>query len=408
MKKLVNIRSNLPLLHSVRGVAALYVVVAHAKFILWSGGREYLNQYPKSGWNVLDYFNYSIDMMFGAAVQMVMIFFVLSGFFIAMSLSKLDGSMLQKLRTFYCVRIIRIYIPYIASIIVSVLVLFSVVHLLPDLFQLHSAREFNNNLILSNNNLTFSNFVKSLIFSKNEVYIGGNLVYWSLLYEGVFYLVIPFVYLIKKQYLIISTVLFIAGIFSSSISHTANIFVGFVFQYNFYFALGVGLFVYKEKISNFILFRNLKMPLIVSSFLLFLIFDVLALLKLVFWADLLAAITTVLLISLFLNYDIADNFIMRRLKSLGRISYSLYVIHFPMLIILYACIYKITGKIFFYTHLYYPIGVLFSIIAALGFFKIVEEPSLKLIRRVKTSLKKREERGNLNLIVEKLNPLPLK
>jgi len=32
----------LDILHSLRGFCALYVAVFHAKFILWSGGRQFL------------------------------------------------------------------------------------------------------------------------------------------------------------------------------------------------------------------------------------------------------------------------------------------------------------------------------------------------------------------------------
>ena len=89
-----------------------------------------------------------------------MIFFVLSGFFIAMSLENARGSFLQRLKLFYTVRCIRIYIPYLASILIGVAVLFWVKYYTPNLYHVNTHREFNNRLIVAFDNNNFPNFLK--------------------------------------------------------------------------------------------------------------------------------------------------------------------------------------------------------------------------------------------------------
>lgn len=138
-------------------------------------------------------------MLFSSGSQMVMIFFVLSGFFMAMSMENNKVTGPKKLKIFYSTRFIRIYVPYISSIVVSVLVLFWVAKYTPDLYNLSSNREFNNRLIVAYHDITIQNFLKSLVFSKNNEYIGFNYAYWSLLYEGIFYLIIPFIHRIQRQ-----------------------------------------------------------------------------------------------------------------------------------------------------------------------------------------------------------------
>ena len=77
---------NLRQLHIIRGFAALYVAIGHAKIVFWSGGKEYIKTYPVEEWAVFDYIVFAIDMLSSSAQEFVIVFFILSGFFIAFSL----------------------------------------------------------------------------------------------------------------------------------------------------------------------------------------------------------------------------------------------------------------------------------------------------------------------------------
>lgn len=388
MTKIENYKAKFPLLHAIRGVAAMYVVVYHAKFILWSGGTEYLSKNPRASWSVLDYVKFAVDLITTAGSQMVMIFFVLSGFFIAMSLENARGSFVHRLKLFYLVRFTRIYIPYIASIIIGVGVLLWIQQFVPDLYQAESQREFNNRLIVAHDNLSFSNFLKSLAFLKNKEYIGFNFAYWSLLYEGIFYLIIPFVFQRKTIYLFVSFLLFLSGTFVIALYHPSHIFMKYLFEYNFYFALGQFIYIYKEQILAKFDGRNYKAVLLTAALILFVLFDALALLKQHFWSGIVAGISVFCLIIVFLKYDFKNTWLIKGIIKLGEISYSLYLVHIPVLIFIYSLIYMFTKELVFYNRIWYVAGVLISVMAGILLYNTAEKPSMKLINRIKKNLKK--------------------
>jgi len=366
----------------------MYVVIYHAKFILWSGGTEYLVKHPRSDWSVLDYIKFGIDLITTAGSQMVMIFFVLSGFFIAMSLENGKGNFLQRLKQFYVVRVIRIYIPYIASIIIGVAVLLWIRKFLPELYQADTQREFNNRLVVANNNLDFSNFLKSLLFLKNKEYIGFNFAYWSLLYEGIFYLIVPFVFLRKNIYLLVSLLLFVSGTFVITMYNPGEIYLRYLFEYNFYFALGQFIYIYKEQILAKFDGRNYKTLLLAATLVLFVLFDALALAKQHFWSGIVAGISVFCLIVVFLKYDFKKTWLIKGIIKLGEISYSLYLVHLPVLIFMYALIFMYTKNLIFYNRLWYATGILFSVAAGVLLYRLVEKPSMNLINGIKKKFKK--------------------
>ncbi|MCB0709089.1 MAG: acyltransferase [Chitinophagaceae bacterium] len=388
MTKIENYKAKFPLLHAIRGVAAMYVVIYHAKFILWSGGTEYLAKYPRSQWLVVDYLKFGIDLFTTAGSEMVMIFFVLSGFFIAMSLQNAKGSFVQRLQQFYVVRIIRIYTPYIASIIIGVAVLLWIRKFAPGLYHADTHREFNNRLITANQNLDFSNFLKALLFLKNGEYIGFNFAYWSLLYEGIFYLIVPFVFLRKQVYLFVSLLLLVSGAFIVNRYHPGHIFMRYLFEYNFYFALGQFIYIYKEQILSKFDGRNYKPILLTVTFGLFILFDVLALAKQHFWAGIAAGISAFCLIVVFLKYEFKKNWFIKGIIKLGEISYSLYLVHLPVLIFMYVLIFKYSNELVFYNRIWYVTGILVSVIAGIILYRLVEKPSMNIINQVKKNFKK--------------------
>ena len=46
---------NFVILDALRGLAALYVCIAHARGLMWIGMNEYLIEHPFSSWQVSDY-----------------------------------------------------------------------------------------------------------------------------------------------------------------------------------------------------------------------------------------------------------------------------------------------------------------------------------------------------------------
>jgi peptidoglycan/LPS O-acetylase OafA/YrhL len=73
--------SQLVFLESLRGLAALYVVIHHARWFLWEGYSKGYLKHPEA----FNYFNKALMYFFSLFVyghEMVVFFFVLSGFVI--------------------------------------------------------------------------------------------------------------------------------------------------------------------------------------------------------------------------------------------------------------------------------------------------------------------------------------
>jgi peptidoglycan/LPS O-acetylase OafA/YrhL len=372
--------TKLKLLHAIRGFAAFYVVIYHAKFILWSGGSEYAEAYPRADWNPLTYVLLGLDMLSSAGMQMVIIFFVLSGFFIAYSFAKNK----QSFKDFYINRAIRIYAPYIGSMIIGAGILYLIGAFDPALYHVTNNREINTRLIFAYNNLTFSNLLKSFAFLKDKEYIGCNYAYWSLLYEGMFYLIVPLVVLRPKIYVYASAILFGIGIAIHRDNFNNGGLSNFIFNFNIHFAIGVFIYNNIEAMKERVIgIKRAKLYLIgISLAALIIMIGLRALGRSQTAANLLADVICGSLIVLFISFDFSHNLFLAAVKKLGEVSFSLYLIHIPVMLLLYACIHKLTGTVVIYDHIY-PIGVICAVLFSFPFYKWVEEPSVKLIRLIK-------------------------
>jgi len=111
MKKVLGFK-DFEILDSIRGIASLFVTIAHCRGTLWIGGGEFLKMFPKETWGAWEYTIFSISMLTRLSVEFVIVFFVLSGFSIAHSLSSNTS-----IKQFYLRRLIRIYPSYIVALI---------------------------------------------------------------------------------------------------------------------------------------------------------------------------------------------------------------------------------------------------------------------------------------------------
>ncbi len=152
--------ANLKYLHIIRGIAAFYVALGHAKVIFWIGGEEYVKKFNRESWGITDYLVFATDMFSSSAQEFVIVFFVLSGFFINHSFTVNKWSM----REFYTVRSIRIYLPYIASVFFSLLVFFLISVINPEIFSGKLTRVIDQRIVNSYNELDIGSFFLSILF----------------------------------------------------------------------------------------------------------------------------------------------------------------------------------------------------------------------------------------------------
>ncbi len=368
-------------LHVLRGFCAFYVVIYHAKFILWSGGQQYLEAIPRSGWQLIDYFAFSVDMLSAAGYEMVIFFFVLSGFFIRYAF-------IRKPRTpwsFYFNRIVRIYPPFIISLLLAGTILYILSNYFLNTIQAGSSRELNQNLNsawMSMQVLDFWELLKSIVFLPlNIEYLGNNVVYWSLLPEALFYLLVPFVFRMAPSYYALSVLSYIISVIMIRMGIT-TIWV-WMLQYNLFFALGAAL--YDTIVKTKILERVRKLPglllwALVLGLLLLLIG--MALVKLKLLAAFMAGILAVVAVLVLLAGKIAqNNFVFRAFHKLGVFSFSLYLYHYPLLLLCYGLMVAITGKLFWYERYYLLIVPLVTVICY-GLYWITERVFVNYFRKM--------------------------
>ena len=346
----------LDILHALRGFCAFYVVIFHAKYILWSGGTEYLKVFPRAGWQLWQYAAFVGDMLSSAGFEMVIFFFVLSGFFIRYAQLKKHRPMLR----FYLNRIVRIYPPYLASLLLGGGTLAYIAAAHPILMSAGIGRELNAGLLSAWHEihpLTLRAAGRALFFLRpGDQYFGYNNVYWSLLPEALFYLSVPLAFWQIRYYYILSAGLYAFGIAASIVHLDSGTLGEFFFSYNAYFALGVGLYDIVTNrpgwLASFRRFNGFGLSLGLLVLLLLLI--VVAALHIRVVSGPLAALLAVLSVSTLLAERVSrKNLFIRAFHEVGVFSFSLYLYHFPLLILSYVGLVVLTGDLVQYTRYYW-------------------------------------------------------
>ncbi len=366
---------NLTLIHGIRGIAALIVAIGHSKLFFWSGGTNYIIKYPVSDWHISDYIVFIFDMASSNSSAMVVIFFVLSGFFISSTLNKNKWT----LTGFYKVRFLRIYIPFVFSLLIAGLFFY-----ITFIINNTPTPEGELSILVSEtkNSFNIGTFFKTLFFLRNEkgLYFAMNYPYWSLFHEAIFYLIAPFIFMQLKWSFLLSFVLYVTGFFINSNS----MWLEFIFHYYFYFNLGMIFFIIVSK-GAFFSSKNYYWLIIVSLFILSLYVHHLIGYRLSF---LIAGVSSILAIHQILFSKIEEKKIFFPIRKLGMISYSLYLYHVPIYVLICFLIYNSGIILNIYNRSYYLFAMI-AVMLSFLLYEICEGPSLKFIQRFRTQIKRR-------------------
>jgi len=334
------------ILDSIRGIAALYVAIAHCRGVLWVGGSEFMRMFPRSGWGAWDYFMFGSSMLTRLAVEFVIVFFVLSGFSIAHSLST-NKSPLK----FYQRRFIRIYPSYVVALIWAGLVFVITRYWHPEWYD-HTTIDQAVKAGAGLDKIPFirseemNNYFQWKVMLKNLVYMpsaGYITPFWSLTYEVIFYLLAPFLLRKVNLYAIISFILFAVNFIMPSKTLALGLpsyIHEFLFVFNIYFVIGILLYTYYEQVASW--FKNIP-----KSVMLLGIAGSVALMYAVnfyfrvetVYSFVASAILGFLLIVYFLKYSVRIKWLM----NVGKFSYTLYITHFAS-VFLYLGIYRMIFK----------------------------------------------------------------
>jgi peptidoglycan/LPS O-acetylase OafA/YrhL len=361
------------ILDSIRGIAALYVAIAHCRGTLWMGGSEYSKLFPREGWNIGDYIIFGSSMLTRLAVEFVIVFFVLSGFSIAHSLAS-DKSPLR----FYKRRLIRIYPSYVMALVWAGAIFLITKWIFPEWYNgLYTQFAFLRTIEM-NEFFTPSKVAGNLLYMPMHGFVGP---FWSLTYEVIFYLLAPFILRNIKIYAAVSTLLFAASfLFPDQIkSMDIPVYIQeFLFTYNIYFAVGVLFYNYFEEVNKAISFLSRNVLLLLLLLTLGATYAVNFYFKIeTVYSFMVAAVLGILLMIYFLRHRVEIPWLMK----IGQFSYTLYITHFASVYLYLAIFWTISGHRAPYIVNYFVWMPAVLFVVALGWlqYSLIEKKTKKIL-----------------------------
>ena len=360
-------KDKIPQLHVFRAIAAIGVVLTHARFILWSGGEAYIAKFPVQNWSIVEYPLFFSDLITSLGSQRVYLFFILSGFFAQYSIRN-EFSLPDYLRK----RFLRLYPAYVAATILAGIILYiSFTYINSDIYA-GGIREYNSRLLGSYQDLGVGSFLRSLSFTKSGEYFGLNIQYWSLKQEFFFCLLFPLYNLLsfRNQLCLLGLCIALALASSNVICFYQSFFL-------------VGMMLYKG------FGRGLRIPVALPGWLygtavvgLYMGIYLLSKLGHNYTASLLTVTLAFLALEFLLTRTVR---VPRAVAWFSEVSYSVYLNHMWGLLLFYAVLSRFSGNLIFYSRWQYYTGAIFSIICSLPSYYLIEKPIVAYMHRLRRS-----------------------
>lgn len=190
---------NLSGLDALRGLLAIYVLLGHARWLLWAGHRDWAAQVSTPLELVLGYG--SALLRFGN--EAVMVFFALSGFFIHMRIAqKLAAGQPPTLSSgeFYRRRLHRLFVPYLLALLLTLLCDALGRGFFPLLYDAKSGDPLLDQTF-SHKGYEWSSVLPALIMLPSSMGIdfGSNGPLWSIAYEVMYYALYPAWLILRRR-----------------------------------------------------------------------------------------------------------------------------------------------------------------------------------------------------------------
>lgn len=347
-------KNKLFFLESLRGLAAIYVLVHHCRWLL---AENY-------SYRVLDSFSFEhivtkFLVFFRFGHEAVIFFFVLSGFVIHYSTINKDNSITYLV--YLKRRINRIVPPLIFALIITFILDYVGKNIL--VLSTYSTGSKYYGLVVDNLNWeTFIGNIASLQELGTGIkHFGSNAALWSLSYEWWFYILYPIFYAVNKKNKLIANVLQILLFFIFSIILKDRIpIASLIFSKMIIWWLGVvlaELYLKKMKLLQYFSIGIIGIPIAILFFYENRIFGD------IFWG---IGFLGMLSMLLSIKKDSAIIRLLTKLKTCGTYSYTLYLTHVPIIFFVHSILIKTnSGKL--------PQSYLYLIIVAIwciGFAKL--------------------------------------
>jgi peptidoglycan/LPS O-acetylase OafA/YrhL len=376
---------NFDILESLRGMAALYVCIGHSRANLWIGGEHYLQLHPRNTWGFSDYLLIGLNMLTRLSTEFVIVFFVLSGFSIAHSLRKHTEAV-----PFYKRRFIRLYPPYITALLWAMVVFLLIRAIAPQFtdgsYQTATLARLKDSRQLLNWKVVLQNLVYLPQLD------GIIRPFWSLTMEVIFYLAAPFLFRNKKIYYSISILLFITWIgVQYSTWHPHSIIENYLF-YNLFFATGVALYQYYDIVLQKAKFFLTSKALWIA---LGIYFTMIGISLVITRYEPITAFFAAFMSIILIVYLLSANKEIKWLIGIGRFSYTLYITHFPSVMLYMALYFLITNATppYIYNSLVFIPCVFFCLGIAYLQYYFVERKSKQVLDRLREKDIARKEKN---------------
>ncbi len=313
----------------LRGLAAVYVMVSHARWLLWEGYSTGYLLHPQNYSFLHKIFAFSLIVTSRYAHQAVIFFFVLSGFVIHLRQAKtkaIAGTYSLNLSHYLKRRFVRIYPPFIFSIVLTFFADLLGEKLYLPLYT-HKT-EYTINYLTVNTDFNLSLLIKNIFFLQRQLsdFWGSNQVIWSLQMEWWFYLIYPLVLMLFSKSTVKASVFVAVLCISTSFTNypLSNILSYFliwwmgvllceVYLKNFYSKPWAGIllliFIVPVMISGNAFIQDLAMGLVV------------------------AGIISIIYHFILQGYSLK---LIGTFSILSKFSYTLYIVHFPIFMVIAA------------------------------------------------------------------------
>jgi peptidoglycan/LPS O-acetylase OafA/YrhL len=322
---------SLRFLDGLRGLAALYVMIGHARWLLWEGGGMF--QQHASSYSSAEKFQVYFFSLFKYGHEAVLFFFVLSGFVIHLKQARaiqrgretsLDGYFLRRVRRILPPFLFALLLTFCCDKIIEWMHASIFTHSTPDPVA-------NANIFFDHSAVTLAGNILFLQATYVPVF-GSNAPLWSLKYEWWFYMLYPLMLLINKRSPVLSllAVALLSGVAIVGWSWGIKL-IDDVFAYFFCWWLGC--------FSADIFAGRLRFPAwsfaLAGCCLIFIPISAGFVGGNTVIKDSLVAIGFMGLLNslIFLQEKKLSLRFLEKLKPLGDCSYSLYVIHLPLLVL---------------------------------------------------------------------------
>lgn len=362
-------RSKLAFLDGLRGLAAFYVMVGHARWLLWEGYSDGYRRHP-SHYSTAGKALVHAMAAFKWGHEAVIFFFVLSGFVIHLRYAvrlaepgeeRFDGW------AYFVRRARRLYPPLMAALLVTgALDLLGRTMGLPTAFGSTRYPSINVNVGTDH---TLPTLLRNFVFIMDPVF-GSDGPLWSLNYEWYFYLLYPAIFLVARRSWKSATACLIALSVVGFLPIWPRwlFWLRIVFQYMIIWWFGALLaecFAGRMRVG----YRRLSWLLLAPA--------VLALRPLTeFWHDLVVGLGFSGLVAALLAIQERGGSLrsLARVRFLGAMSYTLYVVHFPILVFMSGLLMKTRGGLLPEDFGWVAAGIAVSTVVAWTLHLAVERP----------------------------------